>query len=583
MPSLDTGMAWPLVWIALAWLLVVVASWLLETALTPRPQSVRQRQSTVPATNLVHIMLLGALLALLLALTARPWLSAALVLSLVLLVVLVNQDKYRQLREPFLACDFIYFWDVIRHPKLYLPFFGYGKAAGLLVAFLTALAIWLWLEPTVYDSAGLHLASLVFSALLAWLGFKLAKQALTNQLTHDPDTDLMHLGLVAFVTAQKAAQSTWLQALHSPQPAHSPQDGAKGSAQGSATSPTPTTSPATPNPTSPSSSVSGAVGTTHTALPTPFLHLRPASVAAQLPDIVCIQAESFVDMRRNYPEQVDSEIYKHWDDVCRAGWQHGQLQVPAWGANTVRSEFAFLSGLTPDQLGVHRFQPYDLIGQTPASLWGGSLPARLKAMGFQTTFMHPYARHFYNRHRILPKLGFDTFVDIKAFANAPKHGYLTDPLLGQAIVNRLAKPDRSVDQPMFVHVVTMQGHGPYDGHGKDAKRLLDGYLHCMRSTDQMVGQLIDQLSARDRPTVVCVFGDHVPILPSVYAAHGLPDGRTDYVIWRGGPDSDHRQTDLGVGRLPLCELPLSELGLAVTTAAGLTTDQGTSPQGSSDG
>jgi hypothetical protein len=54
------------------------------------------------------------------------------------------------------------------------------------------------------------------------------------------------------------------------------------------------------------------------------------------------------------------------------------------------------------------------------------------------------------------------------------------------------------------------------------------------NADRMAAMLRDQLHALPRPACLCWFGDHVPIMPEVYATLGVPDGRTDYLIWTKG-------------------------------------------------
>ena len=518
----DAGLASTL---ALSFALVVNITWALEHALVPQPKGPQARNRWA---NLVHILTLLGLWALLLAVTAKPWLSAALMLSLVLLIVLVNRDKYRELREPFLYCDFVYFWDVIRYPRLYLPYFGYARAAGLLVAFLAALALWLWLEPSLLATPTERSLSLASGFVALALAYLLAQRHLAADLSLNPETDLKSLGLVAMLTAQKAAGRLWIKAR------------LKSFERGAA-------------PRSPAI-------------------LQPVpSERARLPNIICIQAESFFDARRYYGAQMADTLaptYTHWDAACAAAWRSGTLAVPAWGANTVRSEFSFLAGMPASALGVHQFQPYALVKRTPPDLWRTTLPARLKALGFHCSFVHPYLAGFYDRNRVLPKLGFDEFVDIRGLGTPGGLGrfnvhkdYMPDPMLGQSVLQRLdAKRE---DQPLFMHVVTMQGHGPYEGHGKDPKSHFEGYLRTMQSTDQMLGDLLQALNQRaDRkPTVVCLFGDHVPSLPAVYAAWGAPDGLTDYLIWRNW-------AGLGSGghRAPVA---LHDLADWVTEAAGL--------------
>ena len=537
----DAGLASTL---ALSFALVVNITWALERALVPQPAGPQARSRWA---NLVHILTLLGLWAVLLAVTAKPWLSAALVLSLALLIVLVNRDKYRELREPFLYCDFVYFWDVIRYPRLYLPYFGYGRAAGLLIAFLATLALWLWLEPGVLASAIERSLSLATAFITLALAYLLAQRHLAPELSLNPETDLRTLGLVAMLVTQKAAGGLWIKTkLQTQSKTVEPQ------VAPTATSPTapPTDSPDVCAPA--------------------VLRARPTD-RARLPDIVCIQAESFFDARRYYGAQMANNLgptYTHWDAARAAAWRSGTLAVPAWGANTVRSEFSFLAGMPANTLGVHQFQPYALVKRTPPSLWGTTLPARLKALGFHCSFVHPYLAGFYDRNRVLPKLGFDEFVDIRGLGPPGGLGsfdvhknYMPDPMLGQSVLQRLdAKRE---DQPLFMHVVTMQGHGPYEGHGQDPQSHFDGYLRTMQSTDQMLGDLLQALNQRaDRqPTVVCLYGDHVPSLPAVYAAWGAPDGLTDYLIWRnwtGIGSSDHS-----------APVALHDLSDWVTKAAGL--------------
>jgi hypothetical protein len=66
-----------------------------------------------------------------------------------LFLVLVSNAKYHALREPFIFQDFEYFSDVFRHPRLYLPFLGAGKAALAVLAFGGAVYAGLALEESL--------------------------------------------------------------------------------------------------------------------------------------------------------------------------------------------------------------------------------------------------------------------------------------------------------------------------------------------------------------------------------------------------------------------------------------------------
>jgi hypothetical protein len=65
----------------------------------------------------------------------------------------------------------------------------------------------------------------------------------------------------------------------------------------------------------------------------------------------------------------------------------------------------------------------------------------------------------------------------------------------------------------------------------------------------MLGQLREHMLARGTPTALCFFGDHVPILPDVYAALGEPDGDTEYFIWSNTTHGASAPANLGVEHL----------------------------------
>ena len=126
-----------------------------ERLLVPRPALRRPADCW-----LLHAGLWCVAFGLLYALTARPLFSGVNVLLLWLLIVLVSNAKYHSLREPFVCADFEYFSDAVKFPRLYLPFFGFGKAALLAVGFL----VYLWAGLS-FEVAGARLEALLPLAL----------------------------------------------------------------------------------------------------------------------------------------------------------------------------------------------------------------------------------------------------------------------------------------------------------------------------------------------------------------------------------------------------------------------------------
>lgn len=57
------------------------------------------------------------------------------------------------------------------------------------------------------------------------------------------------------------------------------------------------------------------------------------------------------------------------------------------------------------------------------------------------------------------------------------------------------------------------------------------YLRHLRNANRMIGSLHIQLDALEQPVSLCWYGDHVPIMPTVYATFGQPSGLVPYACW----------------------------------------------------
>lgn len=433
----------------------------------------------------------------------RPWFAAALVSAFWLVLVQVNNAKYKSLREPFVFHDYEYFTDAVRHPRLYIPFLGWAKFSGATVGVLLAVAVGLWAEESLEDRwnwtghlGGLSVVALS-GALLLWGGARRLPAA-----TFQPARDLAVLGFMASLW-QYACAAGRLPC------AGSPFDFAA------------------------------------------YARRLPEASGQDLPHLVAIQSESFFDPRAVVPG-IRDDVLAQFDRLRADAVLRGGLAVPAWGANTIRTEFAFLSGIAAERLGVHRFNPYRAL----AAGWRlASLASWLKARGYRTVCVHPYPAGFYRRNRVYPELGFDAFLDIQAFAGVPSAGpYVED----RAVADKVAGLLRQSGQPLFVMAITMENHGPlhletarpgeadvlYTRPPPPGCEDLTVYLRHLRHADQMAASLRDTLESLDRPASLCWYGDHVPILPEVYRRYGLPSGRVPYVCWHNWASGPGRSLDL---------------------------------------
>jgi hypothetical protein len=119
---------------------------LLERLLRP---AVRPFWKRPLAALAIHLGVWLGLFTCLLLVLQRPLFAASALLAGMLFLVLVSNAKYHALREPFIFQDFEYFSDVFKHPRLYLPFLGAGKAALAVLAFGGAVYAGLALEESL--------------------------------------------------------------------------------------------------------------------------------------------------------------------------------------------------------------------------------------------------------------------------------------------------------------------------------------------------------------------------------------------------------------------------------------------------
>ncbi|MFC6669064.1 LTA synthase family protein [Marinobacterium aestuariivivens] len=259
------------------------------------------------------------------------------------------------------------------------------------------------------------------------------------------------------------------------------------------------------------------------------------------PNLIAIQSESFFDARR-LDGNIRRSLLGTFDRLCDESLACGRLRVPAWGAYTMRSEFSFLTGRANDSLGFGRFDPLRFFSGRIETSGIVSMAAHLKQQGYRCICIHPYPVEFFARHRIYPELGFDDFIDIRAFEAAGRFGpYVSD----EAVCDRIIRELDGAGQPLFIFAITMENHGPLHLEtitaearnrffesptgGEDDNLAI--YLRHLQNADRMLERLTQHLAQHDPEAVLSWYGDHVPGMPDIYQARDYQDPCTDYLVW----------------------------------------------------
>lgn len=268
------------------------------------------------------------------------------------------------------------------------------------------------------------------------------------------------------------------------------------------------------------------------------LHETPEPTV--LPNIVMVQLESFFDV-----SYLDNVIYEENPlptfTYLKKNYSSGFLTVPSVGAGTANTEFEVLSGMSLGFFGMGEY-PYKTILQEEAC---ETIATNLKSLGYSANAIHNNTGTFYKRNKVFDQLGFDTFTSIEYMENVEYNpiGWAKDYVLTEEIMKALD----STRGPNFVFAISVQGHGKYQ-RGVDSEEMEDlgitwedhesesaafaYYVSQLSEMDEFIGELVNALGNRAEPTVLVLYGDHLPSFD--IGAEQLENGdifQTEYVIW----------------------------------------------------
>ena len=233
------------------------------------------------------------------------------------------------------------------------------------------------------------------------------------------------------------------------------------------------------------------------------------------PNVIVVMSEAFADFRALEGLKLDTDAYDAFDAVAQQGTQL-TVAVPTFASYTVRTEFELLFGLPVRSL-MDTITPQAKLDVDAPS----SFVSYYKDMGYDTAYVHPFTRTFYNRDTIYSTFGFDTMIfddNMTVPAETFGNGYITDA----AVFSQVAQLISQSDAPMFIHTTTMQNHQPYDWKENNSELTL--YLEGIRETGKALQQLTAALNACGEPTVLVFVGDHFPSMrgeDNLYDAIGI--------------------------------------------------------------
>ena len=269
--------------------------------------------------------------------------------------------------------------------------------------------------------------------------------------------------------------------------------------------------------------------------------LESSTTRKEMPNIILIQLESFFDSD-------EAEFFETTKDpiptfhYLMENYSSGYFKVPSVGAGTANTEFEVLTGMSMRYFGPGEY-PYKTYVKKEGNAIE-SVATALKAFGYGAHALHNNGGNFYSRADVFKNMGFDSYTS-EEFMNVlqfTENDWAKDDILTEHILNAMD----STEQQDFVFTITVQGHGDYpekkvlenplievtgiEDEGK--KNAWEYFVNMLYETDLFIADLISELEQRGEPSVLILYGDHLPTMG--LEASDLKSRylfNTNYVVW----------------------------------------------------
>ncbi len=243
----------------------------------------------------------------------------------------------------------------------------------------------------------------------------------------------------------------------------------------------------------------------------------------EFPNIIVIQLESVFDtnyMKSFYPSQNPLPTLSK----LKQKYSSGLFTVPAVGAGTANTEFEVQTGMSTQFFGAGEYPFKTVMRSTTCD----TMAYDLKREGYATAGFHNNDATFYERHIDYSNLGFDVFTGMEHMYSLDytPRGWAKDNKLDDLMLERMEQTEGRD----YITTITVQCHGRYPkkytptltnldcyftgkyAQDKEKQAAWQYYINMCKEMDDMIHDLIEKLKKLDEPTVLFMYGDHLPSL-----------------------------------------------------------------------
>lgn len=273
------------------------------------------------------------------------------------------------------------------------------------------------------------------------------------------------------------------------------------------------------------------------------LYYKNQPATKEYPNIIVIQIESVFDTKY-MKDFYASENPMPFLAKLKRKYSSGLFTVPAVGAGTANTEFEVQTGMSTQFFGAGEY-PFKTVMRDMSC---DSIAYDLKRQGYATAGFHNNDATFYERYIDYSNLGFDVFSGMEHMYNLnyTPRGWAKDDVLDDLMIERM----KQTEGRDYITTITVQCHGRYPKKHTETLTDLDCYftgqyeqdsakqaaweyyINMCKECDNMLEDLVTKLERLDEPTVLFMYGDHLPSLDLQETdLDGITLYETEWVMW----------------------------------------------------
>lgn len=241
-------------------------------------------------------------------------------------------------------------------------------------------------------------------------------------------------------------------------------------------------------------------------------------------NLVYIMNESLSDPNSFQGLSVTPDPIVNHKLIAKDNWSGNSLSQ-GFGGGTANIEFEALTGISFEPLLPNISSAY-----TQLTSRMSRVPSVITYLNnelshtFTKTAIHPFQSSMYRRPEVYSEMGFDEIIfeeEMDFNEKLESSLYISDWSAYQQVLQQISKTDTKD----FIHLVTMQGHGPYHvGYfgnlqnfvveGKVSQMDMLNYVSSLQYSDEALLNYVSEVNKQDEKIITVYWGDH---LPSAYS------------------------------------------------------------------